>query len=90
MFQTPVDNEGDEDDEEAFEVGETESCDNDEYVGSFRYKYSIDSQGKKTLQSKLSIKGGESLKSRTLSNKKLSQPSASPIKDAKPTEASLL
>lgn len=66
-----MDNEGDDDDEEeAFEVGETESMDNDDYVGSFRYKYSIDSQGKKTLQSKLSIKGGESLKSRTLSSKK--------------------
>jgi len=39
-----VDREGDEEDEEeTFEVGETESMDHDDYVGSFRYKYSIDS-----------------------------------------------
>lgn len=47
-----------EEDDDAFLVGETESCDQDEFEGSFKYKYSIDSNGKKTLMSRLSIKGG--------------------------------
>lgn len=55
-------------------MAETESCDNDDdYEGSFRYKYSIDSNGKKTLESKLTIKGEKSLTSRGLSIKKKAQ-----------------